>query len=225
MYFDVESVRTKDNALISVKLMLFYHLQNVEQMLDATNDPIADFVNAVSADVIEWCSSRKFDEFLANTDALNTLIPYAQLTAQATKIGFELTKVVFRGYGAPNSLQKMHDQAIEKRTALALAAETEEEEQKLADFKLAKESERTQRQAQLDMERLNAEIAMKKQAADAEQQQRRQDDALELERFTELKKLDRNFDVGKYMMTRDNKTPMMVQCGTLQSGSDSLGVR
>merc|ERR1711972_572888 len=93
MYFDVESVRTKDNALISVKLMLFYHLQNVEQMLDATNDPIADFVNAVSADVIEWCSSRKFDEFLANTDALNTLIPYAQLTAQATKIGFELTRL------------------------------------------------------------------------------------------------------------------------------------
>ncbi len=30
------------------------------------NKPVyGDFVNAVSADVIEWCSSKKFDEFLA----------------------------------------------------------------------------------------------------------------------------------------------------------------
>ena len=31
-----------------------------------------------------------------------------------------MTKVVFRGYGAPQRLQKMHDDAIERRTKLVL---------------------------------------------------------------------------------------------------------
>ena len=60
MYFDVESVRTKDNALITVKLMIFYQLSHVETMLDNTNDPMADFINAVSADVIEKINALKF---------------------------------------------------------------------------------------------------------------------------------------------------------------------
>merc|ERR1711866_33584 len=93
MYYDVESVRTKDNALITVKLMLFYQLSDVEKMLENTNDPMADFINAASADVIEWCAPKKFDEFLANTDVLNTLTPYTQLKAGAEKIGYEIDKV------------------------------------------------------------------------------------------------------------------------------------
>merc|ERR1719428_2185982 len=101
-------------------------------MLDNTNDPFGDFINAVSADIIEWCATKKFDEFLAATDVLNTLEPYSQLQGAASKIGMQIEKVVFRGYEAPGALQKMHDSAIERRTALTLAKEAEEEEQRLA---------------------------------------------------------------------------------------------
>merc|ERR1712228_276255 len=52
MYYDVESVRTKDNALIAVKLMIFFHYHSIETMLDNTNDPFGDLINAVTADII-----------------------------------------------------------------------------------------------------------------------------------------------------------------------------
>merc|ERR1719265_800027 len=47
-YYDIEGVRTRDDALVSVKLMIFYRLQSIETMLQETHDPVADFVNAVS---------------------------------------------------------------------------------------------------------------------------------------------------------------------------------
>jgi hypothetical protein len=45
-------------------------------------------------------------------------------------------KVVYRGYGAPERLQQMHDQAIEARTRLHLERATEQRAQDLESFKL-----------------------------------------------------------------------------------------
>ena len=44
--------------------------------------------------------------------------------------------MVYRGYGAPERLQQMHDQAIEARTRLQLERATEQQAQDLEDFKL-----------------------------------------------------------------------------------------
>ena len=44
---------------------------------------------------------------------------------RAARIGFTITKVVYRGYHASEKLQKMHDNAIETRTALRLDADTQ----------------------------------------------------------------------------------------------------
>ena len=41
-YLDVPEVRTRDDALITVKVMLFYELADVEVMLQNTADPIAE---------------------------------------------------------------------------------------------------------------------------------------------------------------------------------------
>merc|ERR1711920_599729 len=191
MYFDVENVRTKDNALITVKLMIFYQLVDVDKMLDNTNDPMGDFVNAVSADVIEWCAPKKFDEFLQCTDQLNTLGPYSQLKQSGENVGYSIDRVVFRGYVAPTALQKMHDSAIERRTSLALQKETEEEEQKMADFKLQKESERVAKEQRLAMDKLNHEIEMKQKSADADRNLKQMEVTLELERLSNIHKLDR----------------------------------
>merc|ERR1719214_396243 len=114
-------------------------------MLQQTHDPIADFVNAVSSDVIEFVSGKTFEEFKAATEEMNNLSVYTQLTSRANGIGYDVTKVVFRGYGAPQRLQKMHDDAIEKRTKLVLERETQEQEQQMEDLRLHREEERLQK--------------------------------------------------------------------------------
>lgn len=57
MYITVSDVRSNDDALIHVKLMLFYELNDIEKMLDSSNDPIGDFLNSVSSDVISFVSN------------------------------------------------------------------------------------------------------------------------------------------------------------------------
>merc|ERR1719389_1456958 len=130
--------------------MIFYRLQNIDTMLKETHDPTADFINSVSSDVIEFVAARSFEEFKAATDQLNDLSVYQQLTSRAKGIGFEVTKVVFRGYAAPDRLQRMHDDAIERRTKLALDRETEEQEQGLEDMRLRREEERLRRQREME---------------------------------------------------------------------------
>ena len=43
-------MRTADDALLTVKLMVFYELVDAERMLDSSRDPIADIINAVTGD-------------------------------------------------------------------------------------------------------------------------------------------------------------------------------
>ena len=60
----------------------------------------------------------------------------ASSPAAAAQCGYRINKVVYRGYGAPERLQQMHDQAIEARTKLQLERATEQQAQDLEDFKL-----------------------------------------------------------------------------------------
>src|SRR5262245_28134596 len=79
MYFDVEGVRTADDALLTVKLMIFFELIDIGLMLDQTHDVVADFINAVSADVIDFASGRSFEQFKEQTEKLNARETYPQL--------------------------------------------------------------------------------------------------------------------------------------------------
>lgn len=149
-YVDVEDVRTADDALLVVKLMLFFELTDIERMLDRTHDPVADFVNAVSADVIDFAATRTFEQFKEQTEHLNALGTYSQLSKRAATIGYRIDKVVYRGYQANPKLQTMHDAAIEARTRLKLEAETERQAQELADLRLAREQERSVKRQEMD---------------------------------------------------------------------------
>lgn len=145
MYHDVSDVRTADDAVLNVKLMLFFELVDIERMLEATHDPIGDFVNATTSDVVDFVSRHDFVAFKRNTDRLNELETYRQLTARAAQCGYRIDKVVYRGYDAPRALQKMQDQAIESRTRLQLEKETQRQAQDLEDFKLERQIARAQR--------------------------------------------------------------------------------
>ncbi|MDP3723945.1 MAG: hypothetical protein Q8R91_10725 [Candidatus Omnitrophota bacterium] len=150
MYFDVEDVRTADDALLVVKLMIFFELKDLERMLDQTHDLVADFINALSADVIEFVSKQTFEAFKDQAEKLNDLATYRQLVQRGERVGYQVTKVVYRGYFASQKLQAMHDNAIETRTELQLEAETEEQAQELADLKLKREAERAKERQQME---------------------------------------------------------------------------
>ncbi len=144
MYVDVTEVRTADDALLTMQVMIFFELSDIERMLDQTHDPIADFLNAVTADVIDFASDRNFEVFKRDTEQLNDLGAYPHLTSRAERIGYRINKVIYRGYEANPKLQAMHDHAIESRTALQLEAETKRQAQELADLKLQREAQRAE---------------------------------------------------------------------------------
>jgi len=129
MYYTCRDVRTQDDAQIAVHLMLFYELKDLEKMLDATNDPIGDFINATSADVMMFGASNTYESLLERTEQLSDLATFPTVRGRMASTGYELIKVVYRGYTTSHKLQAMHDDSIAKRTALRLQSATARVEQ------------------------------------------------------------------------------------------------
>ena len=85
MYFDVADVRTADDALVVIKLMVFFELIDIDMMMDQTHDPIADFINALTADIIDHVGQFTFDQFKEHTAEFNELEYYQQLVGPYTE--------------------------------------------------------------------------------------------------------------------------------------------
>ncbi len=168
MYHDVPDVRTADDAVLTIRLMIFFELLDIATMLETTHDPIGDFVNAATSDVVDFTGRHDFESFKANTDKLNEIETYRQLAVRASQCGYRINKVVYRGYGAPERLQSMHDQAIEARTKLQLERATEQQAQDLESFKLESQMLRAgkRRHEQTAEVAHQLELDQKKQEAD-----------------------------------------------------------
>lgn len=219
MYHDVSDVRTADDAVLTIRLMLFFQLEDIEKMLASTHDPIGDFLNAATSDIVDFVGRHTFESFKKHTEALNRIETYKQLTSRAQEIGYAIDRVVFRGYGAPASLQEMHDQAIESRTRLQLERATEEQAQQLEDQKLERELERSAKLREAQEEETQSTIRMKRLEADAERElealnreferkegrldaeaRRAQRDASEAARLAHLRQLsDMGVDLTRYL--------------------------
>ena len=172
MYHDVGDVRTADDAVLTIKLMMFFELLDIDRMLEATHDPIGDFVNAATSDVVDFLGRRTFEAFKLETGKLNELETYRQLTARAAQNGYRINKVVYRGYDAPARLQAMHDQAIEARTKLQLERATEQQAQDLEDFKLTAQMNRATRRRTEQAIEVDTEIEMARKRQEAERAQK-----------------------------------------------------
>jgi hypothetical protein len=173
MYHDVPDVRTADDAVLSIRLMIFFELVDIERMLETTHDPIGDFVNAATSDVVDFTGKHDFEQFKRNTDRLNELATYRQLTVRATQCGYRINKVVFRGYGAAAALQQMHDQAIQARTRLQLDRATEQQAQELENYKLDNQLARAgkRRGEQTTEVQHDLELAQKRHEAEVRQRE------------------------------------------------------
>merc|ERR1712151_13201 len=142
----------------------------------------------MGSDAVEFVAGKSFEDFKASSDNLNNISYYHQLTSRAKGIGFEVTKVVFRGYGAPQRLQKMHDDAIERRTKLALDRENENQEQGLQDMKLEHEEGRLRKRRQIEAETKAHEREIQRAAHDAKQLELSQDREAKLEHLAHMQK-------------------------------------
>src|SRR5262249_314558 len=67
MYQDVTDVGTSDDAMLTVRLMIFFELIDIERMLETTHDPIGDFINAATSDVVDFTARYDFENFKRNT--------------------------------------------------------------------------------------------------------------------------------------------------------------
>ena len=177
-YISVESVRTVDDAQVNVHLMVFYELKDVDKMLDSTSDPMGDFVNATSADVIKFGAENTYETLLQRTAQLSDVATFPILASRMAQTGFELLKIVYRGYSAGEALQSMHDQAIAKRTKLKLEADTRGMEQTHMSMELGCKQERSKAEMELESasrkhqnEMLDLVAQQRRQAADADHAQ------------------------------------------------------
>jgi len=216
IYHKIERVRTKDNALVTVKVMIFFTYANIETTLDNTADPFADIINATSADIIEWCVSKLFEQFLASAEDLNSLEVYRQLVGVTQRIGIDVQKVVFRGYEASEALQQMHNKSIEEKTHMELKRQAEEQKQSLAEFTLMKQNERSTAEHQMEMKKLDHELMMKEKQLHMSKQERN----MELERLEAIKKVDPDADIIKYLIAVEAPRAQVIQCGSMFTGSD-----
>ena len=240
MYFDVTGVRTADDALLVIKLMVFFELKDIEVMLDQTHDPIADFINALTADIVEFAGSASFEQFKQRTEKLNELTTYENLVHRAARVGYAINKVVYRGYTAGDKLQAMHDDAIETRTGLKLEAETEEQAQELADLKLIRETQRDEKTRQLAQTRAEHEILLQRMAdeerlrslradqeSEAQAQQRRNEIELAHARAMDAEKTeflasmrDMQVDVTRYLVAQYQHPDRLIRI----AGDDNANV-
>jgi hypothetical protein len=197
MYHDVTDVRTADDAVLTIRLMIFFELTDIDRMLDTTHDPIGDFVNAATSDVVEFTAKHDFESFKRSTHHLNDLETYRQLTNRSAQCGYRINKVVYRGYGTAAALQEMHDKAIEARTKLQLDRATEQQAQELENYKLDCQLARAGKRRSEQSVEVDQELALtqKRQEADlrqreAEQNFLREKRRLEAEQELELRRRD-----------------------------------
>lgn len=217
-YFNVTDARCADHALVQVKVMIFFRLLNIDEMVDKTSDPIGDFVNSVAADVVSFLSTRKFSEFLAQSSALNELESYPNLVARAAGIGYQIDKVVYRGYQTSDKVQAIHDKGIERRTHLHLEQETLEQEQRLATYKLNEEMNRARQRR--EMEAAEREHAMALERIEHDSKLRAEGDERQamLQHLSKLKEL--GVDITKCIMAQYQQPEKLIQ---IQAPSGAVG--
>jgi len=173
IYYSVRDVRTTDDAHLTVHLMLFYELREIETMLDSTNDLIGDILNAASADVMTFAAANTYEGFLSRTAELSRLETFPILASRMAQTGTALLKVVYRGYTTSPQLQSMHEEAIARRTKLRLESDAAREEQDTRAMELQCREQRSAKERELEEKATRHGLAM---AALTMQQEREQAD-------------------------------------------------
>ena len=162
----IPRLRSFDNAEVSMDVMVFMQLVDVEKLLNSTHDPVTDLKVSITADLTEFVSKCTLDQLKERTHELNDLKMFKQSTQRADQIGYRVSKVTYRGYGFSRDIDAMLKQNLVDETKLKIEKETAVKEQDIEDMKSLrrvdrhlkeKEAEVTTNRLDLDIERTRAD--------------------------------------------------------------------
>lgn len=217
LYYNVSECRTKDDAELEVKLMLFYHNEDLEKMLNTTHDPIGEILNGLCADIINFCSQRTFLNFVGETHHLNELENYKVLASRAKSVGFVIDKVVFRGYKASSQLQAMHDQAVSQRTKLRLESEREEQELALTELRLNKSANRAEQEQEIARNNQKHELLLAEELHKQKTAHKKAEHDAEIDFLSKL--ATKGVDLTKYLVSK-NQTVESTKVVRIETNDD-----
>lgn len=209
MPVDIKDVRSSDDCTLTVKMIMFFQLVDVDRMLNTTQDPTGDMINALSADVISRAAENTFEAFVENSPQLNSLETFTALAKRAPAIGFKLIKVVYLGYAGNATMRAMNDTAIITRTRQKLALEKRQQELLLADYTLSKKQaldEKRRTLTQINMEhdiklKETAELSRRENNLKMAEAERAHTRTMHSERARKLELLKENgVDLTKYLV-------------------------
>ncbi|XP_076438429.1 uncharacterized protein LOC143277472 [Babylonia areolata] len=220
-YYNMREIRTNDDTMITVKVMVFFAVTDILQMLDNTSDPVADIINALCADIVSFTSKLSYAQFVEETAKLSQMDTYPQLQQRTQRVGVRVEKVVYRGYHASEQMQNMQNKAIESRTQLRLDAEIEDMRQKLIQLRLSSEAARAglknqmvqgKQQHQQDLEQMKQEhdLLLSQLQHSQRMELRTLDTAAKLERDREQDEQKRTF-LARLAELSVNLTDYLVQ--------------
>lgn len=230
MYISVRGMRTTDDAQITIELMVFFELVDIEKMLNATNDPPGDFVNAASADVMTFGARNTYESLMQNTASLSDVETFPILKGRMKQTGFELRKIVYRGYKTSEKLQAMHDESIAKRTKMKLEADTRQMEQTQYAHELHAKQERSRAEMALaeaevkaKLERLQLEEAQKRKARDDDHAQALRHQAETEESMLEAQRAKNDEELRRFAAVKDLGVDMtQYLCALSQTQPDHM---
>ncbi len=192
MYHDVTDVRTADDAVLTIRLMIFFELLDIATMLETSHDPDWGFRQCGHFRCRRFHRPPRFRVVQAQHRQAERARDLPPARGPRIQCGYRINKVVYRGYGAPERLQQMHDQAIEARTKLQLERATEQQAQDLESFKLESQMLRAGKrrheqtaevahQLELDQRKQEAELRANETRSNFQRQQQRLESELRLE--------------------------------------------
>lgn len=89
------SVRSKDNVVLELKLMIFYEISDLEKLIKNTHDPMCEFYNKIQAHIGSGIAEKNFDEVKKNTGELIKAFG-TDAALDFSKIGLHISQIVLR---------------------------------------------------------------------------------------------------------------------------------
>lgn len=225
-------VRTYDDVLLTLKLIVFYEMSDIETLLNSTSDPIGDMINALGADLITFAAKVSYAKFLeVSAVSLNDSTTFPLLNQRAGSIGFTISKVVYRGYAASRDIQEMHESTVKTSAQLKLNHETAIKSQELEDLVMARNAARAE-QARAIAAAEHGE-RMRQQEVEHEALMRQKQLELEMselsikrtneEKISFLGKAkDLGVDLTKYLVSEHTKIDKVIKVETPQNTNSTL---
>jgi len=199
------SLRTADSVLLTAELSIQFRVAKVEEVLHASDDPIAVMQSLLAADLSEFGTLIRSDDMLNSesrnkvTIQLGNMDTYKKLVEGAHHMGLEIIGLCLKRLNASAELQHQYDYAIQTKAELASKRAVAEQKQQMADLELANQKRRMESEQALASAKLAHKLKMKDDEEKMNAEHQRRSNAEVLNFLTELKKND--VDLTQYLVS------------------------